>query len=271
MLSTPTLTNTLDLILCELNEAKNNTDQFIDALHQKQIPHLSFSQVAAVEFCPRRYQLQYIELVELKPTPMYFIKGKIFHQVIAQTYQSIQSQEELDPLHLTEWIDSEVNPDHRNHMHNATKVMLENLWQGYEIEGIEQPFVLMIDPNLPPCVGVIDLILCQGDQFIVIDHKTGRDFYKEDVLQMALYGLFIQEKYPDGKCSFYYDHYRWVNHLERIRKPAFIRNQVTISVIEQEQALERIRQGFYKIDQIRHTGKAKKDGQCFLCPYRRNC
>jgi predicted RecB family nuclease len=120
-------------------------------------------------------------------------------------------------------------------------------------------------------VGVIDLVLRQGDQVIVIDHKTGRDFYPQDVLQMAIYREWVQRQYPAARYSFYYDNYRWVRNLQRIRKPAFQRLEVEVAPDFWSSALERIRRGQKQIDRILDSGEARKNGECFRCPYRSQC
>jgi hypothetical protein len=128
-----------------------------------------------------------------------------------------------------------------------------------------------IAPDLPPCVGVIDLVLQRDGSLILLDHKTGRDFFAEDALQMAIYVEYMRRQFGDVPCAFYYDHYRWVNNLERIRKPAFQRNPVTPHANPWPAALERIRAGYRKIEEIRARKRAERTGECFRCPYRGTC
>ena len=90
-----------------------------------------------------------------------------------------------------------------------------------KVVGIEKPFVYLMEQAIPPVVGVIDLILRRGETLILIDHKTGRDFYQPDILQMAVYFNYLRSTGIKGECEFYYDSYRWVENLTRIRKPAF--------------------------------------------------
>jgi hypothetical protein len=265
-----TIPNPMETIFLELKE-NNDADSFITALRQKRIPHLSFSQVAAVEFCPYRYYLQYVRLLEPHPTPDYFIKGKTLHQVIARTYQYLKDNESIESQHLQGLIDSHFHGESVHHLHNALRTVLENLWEGYEVVGIEQPFVMLINPDLPPCVGVIDLILRKGEQFIVVDHKTGRDFYEQDVLQMTLYGEYIYKNYPTVECSFYYDQYRWVNNLHRIRKPAFTRTPLILESINRQHTMNRMWSGHQKIEELKRNGNAERTGSCYICPYRKMC
>jgi hypothetical protein len=136
---------------------------------------------------------------------------------------------------------------------------------------IEQPFVMALDAQLPPCVGVIDLVLQRAGTFILIDHKTGHDFYPEDELQMAIYLEYMQRQFGAVACEFYYDHYRWVTNLARIRKPAFQRKHVSLPPSYWQNALVRIRSAYQLMQQIKDGKKARRYGECFRCPYRTHC
>ena len=88
---------TLQSILTSVN---NDSDMFVQTLHHQQLSYLSYSQITTVEFCQQRYYLQYILGQQPEPLPDYFTKGKLLHQLIAQTYQAekdgaIVSLEEL--------------------------------------------------------------------------------------------------------------------------------------------------------------------------------
>lgn len=247
------------------------SDRFAEILRHERIPHLSFSQITAVEFCQYRYFLQYVKLVDPTPIPDYFTKGKLLHWAIA-SYYDCQSRGEEYPLHqILDAFNRAYQGENQRHLHNAVSVHLENTWQDCQVIGVEKPFVMQVDPDLPPCVGVIDLILKKDDRIILVDHKTGRDFYPEDALQMAIYLQFVREQYGDAPCDFYYDHYRWVNNLDRIRKPAFQRTRASSSNLNWTEALERIRQGSKLIRRIQAGRQAERGGECFRCPYQKVC
>jgi hypothetical protein len=125
---------------------------------------------------------------------------------------------------------------------------------------------MIIEPDLPPFVGVIDLILHVDDRVILVDHKTGRDFYAEDELQMAIYVEYIRQWLGNVRCEFYYDHYRWVNNLERIRKPAFQRTSVSHHSIDWQIMHGRILAGNELIERIKSSKRAAQNGECFRCP-----
>lgn len=261
----------LEKIFTVIEKAQGDTDLFAETLRQQRIPHLSFSQITTVEFCHYRYYLQYIRIVDPQPLPDYFTKGKLLHQLIAKTYQQAAAHQPVDPQGHFKQIAGHYHDEHQTHLENAVRVHLRNLWTDCQVIAIERPFAMVIDERLPPCVGVIDLILRQDDEYIAVDHKTGRDFYPQDALQMAIYAEFIRREYGANRCKFYYDQYRWVNNLQRIRKPAFQRTEITALSSDWASALQRIRVGYESIQQIRATKNVAKNGECFRCPYRHQC
>ncbi len=261
----------METIQSVIQRTKGNSDQFAETLRHEQIPHLSFSQITTVEFCQYRYYLQYIKLVDPTPIPDYFTKGKLLHWIIASYYEKgAQNQAFLVDEYL-QTIDRQYLGENQRHLHNALMVHLNHCWQGYQIIGVEEPFAISINPALSPCVGVIDLILEKDGCFIIVDHKTGRDFYPQDELQMAIYVKYIQQQYGDVPCEFYYDHYRWVNNLSRIRKPAFRRTKIIASSLPWQAAFKRIKAGSQQIERIRTKKAAIRNGECFRCPYHSIC
>ncbi len=210
-------------------------------------------------------------MLDPEPIPDYFTKGKIFHQAVASYYKNLLIPGIGPVQNPSHQIQKEYHGKDLHHITNAYSVHLENYWKDCEIIGVEQPFVMTVDPELPPFVGVIDLILRRNGSLILVDHKTGRDFYEDDELQMAIYSEYIQQKYGQANCVFYYDHYRWVNNLNRIRKPAFNRVKVNFSSTTLALTLNRIQRGYEKIHQIKNGNDIMKEGLCFRCPYRGIC
>jgi hypothetical protein len=266
------LAGALPAIQQVIDQAGEDADRFAETLRRCRIPHLSFSQITTVEFCQYRYYLEYVALVELDPVPLYFTKGKLLHQIIAAAYRKADKGETAGLEEYYALIDSQLEGDHRRHLRNAVQVHLENRWQpDAQVISVEKPFVMAIDPQLPPCVGVVDLVLKRTGAYILVDHKTGHDFFPEDTLQSAIYIEYMQNQFGDVACEFFYDHYRWVNNLGRIRKPAFQRTYVSIPASFWQTALERIRSGYRLIEQIKNGKKPARYGECFRCPYRGMC
>jgi hypothetical protein len=254
-----------------ITQTQADPDQFAGILRSARIPHLSFSQVTAVEACQYRFYLEYVALVSLDPVPLYFTKGKLLHQIIASAYQKTARGEPVDLQEYYALIDQQLLADHRRHLRNALNVHFEHRLPGVRVVSIEKPFAMAIAPDLPPCVGVIDLVLERDGTFILIDHKTGHDFFPEDELQMAIYVEYMKRKFGEVACEFYYDHYRWVNNLSRIRKPAFQRNFVALPASYWQTALPRIRSAYQLMEQIKNGKKPNRYGECFRCPYRVMC
>ncbi len=264
-------TNSLSAILSVMEQTKGNADEFAETLRHNHIPHLSFSQVSTVEFCHYRYFLQYEQLIDPEPVPDYFTKGKLLHQVIAASYLSMANDRPVDPGSYFQLIHHHYQGDSETHLQNAVAVHLENLWQDCQVVAVEEPFAMLIDERLPPVVGVIDLILRQNGNYILIDHKTGRDFYPQDELQMAIYVEYARQRYGGDNFHFYYEHYRWVKNLKRIRKPAFQRTEGFLPPDYWRMAMQRIQSGFRHIEKIKTTQEAEKYGECYRCPYRNIC
>jgi ATP-dependent exoDNAse (exonuclease V) beta subunit len=271
MVNPTTSTQNLEMIHSVIEQANGSADQFASTLRHRHIPHLSFSQITTVEFCHYRYYLEYVRLLDLSPVPDYFTKGKLLHQMIASYYEKASQHQAFSAEEYNQVIDGAYQGDNRRHLHNAVTVHLQNQWQDCQVIAVEKPFAMLIDPDLPPMVGVIDLILKKDGCFVIVDHKTGRDFYPEDQLQMAIYVQYIHQQYGDVPYEFYYDHYRWVNNLSRIRKPAFQRTNVNASTVSWPAALSRIRAGFEAIEEIKTSQRVTRDGECFRCPYRKIC
>ena len=254
-----------------LRSVPGDAERFLLSMRAAQLPSLSFSKVSVVEFCEHRFYLQYILHLEPDPIPDYFTKGKLLHTVIAHTYRKISSQAAIDLDEEFELISQSYSGENQIHLMNAARVHLENMWKDIHVVSVETPFVMLISDDLPPVIGVIDLILRQDGRYIVIDHKSGRDFYPPDELQMAIYWQYIHHQFEADECDFYYEHYRWVKDLQRIRKPAFLRSEVNLPMAGWQPSLDRIRRAYGLMQRIRERNFAQKNGDCYRCPYRNMC
>ncbi len=271
--------HTLQIIQELIQRTNGDSDVFAETLRREKIPHLSFSQVSCVESCRQRYYLQYILGQDPQPTPEYFTKGKLFHNLLAAYYRRNGNRSNTEPgldddsvFAGWEAAHSHLSPGSRVHLENAYRVHLHYSWKDSQVIAVEQPFVMLVDPGLPPLVGVIDLVLKQDSTTIIVDHKTGRDFYPQDELQGAIYSEYMRREFgSESRSTFYYDHYRWVDNLQRIRKPALQRTPIASTADYWPQALERIRRGYRLIEQVTRDGRGTRGGQCFRCPYRGDC
>jgi CRISPR/Cas system-associated exonuclease Cas4 (RecB family) len=253
-----------------IDQCGGDSDTFVKDLHKSKIPHISFSQVYSFETCPQQYYMRYILGKEIIPIPEYFIKGKALHRTIANAYKLIRDGSDFDEEIIYY---GEINrfSQSGNHLRNGYLTFCQNVIPSIEVVGIEKPFVFLLSEDIPPVVGVIDLILSRGDILILIDHKTGRDFYQPDILQMTIYQGYMRSTGFQGECEFYYDNYRWVENLARIRKPAFERKKMVISETQIRESAQRLSEGYEGIRKLWQGSLPDKRGECFRCGYRNCC
>jgi hypothetical protein len=81
----------------------------------------------------------------------------------------------------------------------------------------------------------------------------------------------VRRQYGAERCAGYYDQYRWVNNLDRIRKPASRRTKVTIRKGTWNTVLRRIAKRYRQMKKIEQTGRAEGSGDCWVCPYKDLC
>ncbi len=253
-----------------LASAGNDADEFVRTIQRLKIPHLSFSKIFTVETCERRYVLQYIRGMQPDPIPESLLKGKAFHTMAASYYRNRDMLSNAG--RLSEVALAEYNGLNAQHLTNVAHVFLEQTWNAYEVVGVEKAFVMQLQNGLPPLVGIIDLILKRDSCFVVVDHKTGRDFYQPDPLQMAIYKKYLTNEITESaEAEFYYDTYRWVQSNARARKPLFQRLQVPDEKLEWHSALQRIQAGYQRIMRLENGYIPKSGSICYMCPYRRFC
>jgi len=259
-----------------LKDSKDSGNKFSSYLRKNKIPHLSYTSISTIDFCPYRYYLTYITGVELDPPPLYFVKGRIFHEYAAAKYQVCLAKGYKSSSTGLLYLPGDLDKEHKVHIKNAASVLNNNIWNNWEIVGIEKPFVFSISDDIPPIVGVIDLLLKMNGKISIVDHKTGRDFFKTDLydpskLQMSIYFKYVSEKYETDEITLYYDKYRWINNLDCIRKPPFEREEVKIDKTKWRNTEKSIRNSFQKINDFKENDSYPKTGECFRCPYRECC
>lgn len=243
---------------------------FVRDLDRRGARYLAFTKVSSLEFCPYRYYLEFVKHVVLRPEPAYFIKGRIFHETAARYYRGLARARCVSPEVLYALIDRH---DHRDgqHLRNAVQLAIQNAFTGWEVVGVEQPFVLALGGRLPPCLGVIDLILRKDDHYAVVDHKTGKYFNDPDKLQLAIYHEYVRRRFRPKTSAVVFDEYRWVNDLGRIRKPAFRRSEYQLHPGDWPQVRRRLVQRHRDMCRIEREDNAPGVGPCYMCPYQSRC
>jgi CRISPR/Cas system-associated exonuclease Cas4 (RecB family) len=159
----------------------------------------------------------------------------------------------------------------RQHLRNAAQLLVDNAMTDWEVLGVERPFVLPLGRGLPPCIGVVDLIVRKDGVIAIIDHKTGKTVGGGDPMQLAVYRQFVIRRHEAKEYLTRFDEYRWVNNLGRIRKPAFQRTEVALGPTDWASALDRFREANRRIRRIEEDRDAAGNGQCYMCPYRGVC
>ena len=254
-----------------INGNKGDTERTIKALLSSRIPHLSYSRVSTFEFCPRAYYLEYVQHVRLVPEPEYFKKGRVFHRAAQRMYSKAPGSSARPPLNGNS-LRGLTKPEDKRHLRNAVAVMVENRWgPDWEIVGVECPLVMSLHDELPPLFGVIDLVLKKGSRYAVVDHKTGASFHDQDPLQLVLYREFVRSEFGAATVDAYFDQYRWVNNLDRVRKPAFVRNKVRVGSGEAGKALTRVRRSYKGMRGMEGLPERSDIEKCYGCRFRLVC
>jgi hypothetical protein len=259
-----------DRIAAKLDSLNGDMLRLTRSLDRAGERFLSFSKVGTVESCEYRYFLEYVKLVKLDPQPDYFAKGGLFHQAIARHYRERARGRRAKFETHCRFIDRKWDDD-PPHLKNALRLATDHAWMEHEVVAVEEPFVLDLGEDLPPLLGIVDLILRDGDAFTVVDHKTGKNFYAQDELQLVLYREHVRRRYGTADCRTVFDEYRWVNDLDRIRKPAMLRSAVKLRKGSFARGVKRVAAADRTMRRIEEGGRAAADGECFKCPYRPQC
>lgn len=242
---------------------------FIKQLDADGVDYLSYSKVSTVESCQYRFFLEYVQRVKVRQ-PWYFKKGNVFHQAASIAHRQL-AKGALNQKPIERLVDKHFEDDDNRHLRNAVELLMQNAHAGFEVVATELPFVLSLGRGLPPLIGVIDLLLRKGDTVLVVDHKTGKNLYEQDELQLHLYGEHIRRAFNPKRLLACYDEYRWVNNLNRIRVPAFRRTHVRCTSGSWPKALKRIRDGHKTMRGIERTGKATSSSGCYACHLKDVC
>ena len=90
-------------------------------------------------------------------------------------------------------------------------------------------------------------------------------------MQLAIYREHVRRSHGATQCRGFYDSYRWVNNLNRIRKPAFERTAVRFHPRSFAGSLARFERGYATMREIEKQGDAPGSGSCWMCAYRHVC
>jgi len=261
--------NSFQTLSCSLAEWNGSFSTFMKQLDKDKVPYLSYSKISCVETCEYRYFLEYVKGVKVRE-PLYFKKGKIFHQTASMVHRQL-AKGKLNRKPIVRLVDRHFAYEDNRHLQNAIELLVQNVHSGFKLVATELPFVLSLGRDLPPLIGIIDLLLSKGDVFLVVDHKTGKNFYNQDRLQLHLYQEYVRRTFKPKRLLACFDEYRWVNNLQRIRVPAFRRTNVSYTIKSWIKSFERIQNGHKMIQRVEHTGKANSGDSCYACHFNSVC
>ncbi|MBI2893950.1 MAG: PD-(D/E)XK nuclease family protein [Deltaproteobacteria bacterium] len=112
---------------------------------------------------------------------------------------------------------------------------------------------------------IVDLILRNGADFVVVDHKTGKKFNDEDEGQLVLYAEYVRRKYRARRCLGVFDQYRIVPNLATVRNPVHQRTSVNVAAARTKALVPRFRRAWSAIQSIRDERDALRGDECWFC------
>ncbi|MBN2026239.1 MAG: PD-(D/E)XK nuclease family protein [Actinobacteria bacterium] len=179
---------------------------------------LSYSAISAYEKCPLSYRFQYVDGLEVEPTP-YLSFGRSLHAALEWFYgREIPEPPTLESLleYLDTCWESEGYAsidEERSYLNNAREVLTHYYYTN--LEGFRLPMAVEerfeIDMHDFVLSGVIDRVDCHPDgTYEILDYKTSRRLpeigrLRED-LQLPIYQLACGEVWGiiPSKLTFYY-------------------------------------------------------------------
>ncbi|MBN2449944.1 MAG: PD-(D/E)XK nuclease family protein [Lentisphaeria bacterium] len=241
-------------------------DAFMRDLDRRRVPYLSHSKVATVERCPKCYYDQYV--LGVRPASSALTTGLLFHEAAALFYAARQSHRGdgvPGGAALPAEKPAHPEPGQQDVLDNAVATMVRNAWDGYEVVAVEKLFFMDLSPGLPPAIGIIDLVLRRGNVYVVVDHKTTRRFGEPDAGQLMLYAEHLRRALAAAECTAFFDEYRLVPDLARVRKPVFRRSQVPIPPASTPALVNRYRRAWEVMTRIQRGDRPNPASDCWFC------
>ena len=165
----------------------------------------SFSSVNTYNTCPQAFRLGYLDALP-RVDNAFSDWGTFMHSLMEKYFRGEAEFFELSQIYVNEYQNNvrcqfPFNKfcDLSERYYNAGKEYLdkfEGLFEGCEVIGVELKVQLMIEGR--PFVGVIDLLLKDGDDYIIADHKskgrwTSKRELSEYARQLYLYAFYVLE------------------------------------------------------------------------------
>jgi len=179
---------------------------------------LSYSAISAYEKCPLAYRFQYVDGLEVEPTP-YLSFGRSLHAALEWFYgRETPEPPTLESLleHLDTCWESAGYPnldEERSYLNNAREVLTQYYYRNLEDFRLPMAVEERFEIDMQDFVlsGVIDRVDCHPNgTYEILDYKTSRRLpeinrLRED-LQLPIYQLGCNEVWGifPSKLTFYY-------------------------------------------------------------------
>lgn len=165
--------------------------------------HLSFSQLRTFVECPRRWCYEKVDQVEPERVPVSLAFGAAIHDAAEAVNLAAMAGEQVDAAAAFErsWagfttpgaVPLAVDDDDEAAALVAKGRALASIYQPPTgIVAVEQHVEVIIDPDVPPLVGYLDVLHQADDGLVVTDVKTSSTRVLSDVemlaAQVAVYG-----------------------------------------------------------------------------------
>ena len=179
---------------------------------------LSYSAVSAYEKCPLSYRFQYIDRIEVEPTP-YLSFGRSLHSALEWLYDRQTPQ----PPALEDWLaflescwdsegfsDRDEEDSYLNHAREVLTTYYHANTEDFRLPlAVEHRFELMLEDYI--LSGVIDRVdRHPNGAYEIIDYKTSRRLpqikYLREDLQLPIYQMACREIWgiSPSKLTYYY-------------------------------------------------------------------
>ena len=181
----------------------------------------SHSRISCFENCKYQYKLRYIDRVKVDtPTTIEMFLGSQVHDTLEKLYKDLKFQklltiEQLLDYYKEEWkkkyskdiliVKKEYTPAHYKKMGES---YIKNYYNHYHpfdeytILGLETNNFLQLKDKTSYSVR-IDKLASKANTYYVCDYKTNQRMFEQEYAdkdrQLAMYSIWVKEKYPDAK------------------------------------------------------------------------
>lgn len=243
---------------------KGSFASFMARVDRDATPYLSHSKFSEFQRCPRCYYRRYVLGENEESAAMRL--GSHFHKAAHMLYTA---ESQTTPRRLLASLNTRtLDSESLKKLHAAITLLCQNRWSdNHAAVSVEEPFFLDLAPDLPPVIGIADLILREGERHLVVDHKTSAKFNELSPDQLVLYAEHVRRSHGVRLVDGFYDEYRLVTNLATIRKPAFRRTPVAVGRNLLSSLIKRYRAAWKEIAVLDKTSEPASAYDCWKCNF----